>query len=55
MPDLGSNVVYRRSWKDGSETAPAVEYAEGDGPRHVVMHPDGTFLLALLSLDLQIS
>lgn len=44
VPDLGSNAVWRLHVVDGKwknrGSIPA--YEEGDGPRHVAIHPDGT-------------
>lgn len=51
LPDLGSNKVWRLRW-DGSEFKPvpgeSLEgFVEGDGPRHMVLHPDGELYLTV--------
>ncbi|WVR03645.1 hypothetical protein IAU60_000640 [Kwoniella sp. DSM 27419] len=50
-PDLGSNVVWRWKWDDKEERLELLGKVsglqDGDGPRHLVVHPSGTHLYVL--------
>ncbi|WWD16317.1 hypothetical protein CI109_100743 [Kwoniella shandongensis] len=56
-PDLGSNKVWRLKW-DGKSMSLFGEVSGlevGDGPRHVVIHPNGTHIYVLNEISSQLT
>nr|XP_019048929.1 hypothetical protein I302_02709 [Kwoniella bestiolae CBS 10118]OCF27859.1 hypothetical protein I302_02709 [Kwoniella bestiolae CBS 10118] len=52
IPDLGSNKIYRYKWDTKTKKLDLLEeiedgFEDGDGPRHLVVHPNGSHLYVL--------
>ncbi|KAK6905436.1 hypothetical protein L486_02097 [Kwoniella mangroviensis CBS 10435] len=52
IPDLGSNKVYRFKWDSETKNLNLLDeiqdgFQDGDGPRHLVVHPSGSHLYVL--------